>query len=100
MFAEIGEHAWGAKASIGFGRKRENPRPVRLADNEGRPVGKEGEAVREGEAGCHDPHGSGGVDEADRALVDHARSLTSCVAATCPCASICSMTTTRTRWPH
>ena len=25
-------------------------------------------AVRDGEAGCHDPHGSGGVGEADRAF--------------------------------
>ena len=39
LSAEVGEHAWGAEASVGFDRKREKPRPVCLADDERRTVG-------------------------------------------------------------
>ena len=38
--SEVGEHAWGADAAVGFGGKREQPRPGRLAHDEGRSVGQ------------------------------------------------------------
>ena len=66
--AEIGENAWEAKAAIGLGWERKDPRASCLADDESRPVWEEAEAIGHREAGRDDPHRAVGADEADRAF--------------------------------